>query len=169
MSAGRRFHGSPHDTNTTANDMVAPLLDISSTNTNVLFSTPDDPNNFTPNAQVLAVAPNGSAGILRAGQSGSLTLTLLSNDTEDGDALPVEVDQIEAGRSMDWTSQQLALQQRLISAAVLVERDCLHQHVSLALDLEKLHLHPRSRSAVGCVQDVCRQFGHRDFQNKKRN
>ena len=36
-------------------------------------------------AQVLAVAPSGPAGILRPGQSGQLTLTLLSDDTTDGD------------------------------------------------------------------------------------
>ena len=48
-------------------------------------------------AQVLAVAPSGPAGILRPGQSGQLTLTLLSNDTINNDAIPVQVGQIEAG------------------------------------------------------------------------
>ena len=52
-------------TNTTANDMVAPLLNIASTNAKVFFSTPDDPNNFVASAQILAVAPSGPAGILR--------------------------------------------------------------------------------------------------------
>ena len=72
-------------TNPTGNDLVAPLLDISSANANVLFSTPDDPNNFVKSAQVLAVAPSGPAGILRPGQSGQFTLTLLSNDTAPGE------------------------------------------------------------------------------------
>ena len=65
-------------TNTTNNDIVAPLLTISSTRCNVSFSTPDDPNNYVQSAQLLAVAPSGPAGILRPGQSGQLTLTLLT-------------------------------------------------------------------------------------------
>ena len=80
-----------------SNDMVAPLLDIQSTNTNVFFSTPDDPNDYTQAAQVLAVASSGPAGILRPGQSGQLTLTLLSDDTVDDDQIPVKVSQIEYG------------------------------------------------------------------------
>ncbi|HBI43673.1 MAG TPA: hypothetical protein DDY78_12610 [Planctomycetales bacterium] len=58
-------------TNTTNNDMVAPLLDVASTNTSVFFSTPDDPNNYTQDAQVLAVAPSGpaSCGPARAASS----------------------------------------------------------------------------------------------------
>ena len=84
-------------TNLTNNDIVAPLLTISSTNPNVFFSTPDDPNNYVQSAQVLAVAPSGPAGILRPGQSGQLTLTLLSNDTINNDTIPVQVGQIEAG------------------------------------------------------------------------
>ncbi len=64
--------------NTTSNDMVAPLLEASSTNANVSFSTPDDPNDYVKSAQVLAVSPSGPAGILRPGQSGQLTLTLLT-------------------------------------------------------------------------------------------
>ena len=72
--------------------MVAPLLVVASTNTNALISTPGDPNNYTQDAQVLAIAPSGPAGILRAGQSGQLTLTLLSEDTFDGDEIPVQVE-----------------------------------------------------------------------------
>ena len=92
--------------NTTSNDIVAPLLDISSTNADVFFSTPDDPNDYTQDAQVLAVAPSGPAGILRPGQSGQLTLTLLSNDTIDGDPIPVQVSQIEAGQTIDWARRR---------------------------------------------------------------
>ncbi len=79
-------------TNTSNNDIVAPLLTISSTNPNVFFSTPDDPNDYVQAAEVLAVAPSGPAGILRPGQSGQLTLTLLSNDTVNDDAIPVQVE-----------------------------------------------------------------------------
>jgi RHS repeat-associated protein/uncharacterized repeat protein (TIGR01451 family) len=104
-------------TNPTNNDMVAPLLTVSSTNTSVFLSTPDDPNNYTQSAQVLAVAPSGPAGILRPGQSGSLTLTLLSNDTTNGDQIPVQVDQIQAGQSIDWASQQASLQPITFSTA----------------------------------------------------
>jgi RHS repeat-associated protein len=104
-------------TNTSGNDMVAPLLAISSTNPNVLFATPDDLNNYTQDAQILAVAPSGPAGILRAGQSGQLTLTLLSNDTLDGDQIPVQVDQIQAGQSIDWASQKTALQPPAVPTA----------------------------------------------------
>ncbi len=68
-------------TNETQNDIVAPLLDISSTNPNVFFSTPDNPNDYIQSAQVLAVAPSGPAGILRPGQSGQFTLTLLGRHT----------------------------------------------------------------------------------------
>ena len=84
-------------TNADNNDMVAPLLTITSTNPNVLFSTPDDPNIYVQSAEVLAVAPTGPAGILRPGQSGQLTLTLLSNDTINNDMIPMQVGQIEAG------------------------------------------------------------------------
>ncbi len=52
-------------TNVSNMDLDAPLLSIASTNPNVYFSTPDDPNHFVQMAQVLAVAPNGPAGILR--------------------------------------------------------------------------------------------------------
>ena len=104
-------------TNKSANDIVAPLLDISSTNTNVSFSTPDDPNDYRQTAQVLAVAPSGPAGILRPGQSGQLTLKLLSNDTMDGDQIPVQVSQIEAGQTIDWTSQQATLRPPTIPTA----------------------------------------------------
>ena len=104
-------------TNASNNDVVAPLLTIASTNANVSFSTPDDPNDFTQDAQVLAVAPSGPAGILRPGQSGQLTLTLLSDDTVDGDEIPVQVSQIEAGQTIDWASQESALQPSTIPTA----------------------------------------------------
>ncbi|HQU42335.1 MAG TPA: CARDB domain-containing protein, partial [Pirellulales bacterium] len=104
-------------TNETANDLVAPLLTVASTNPKVLFSTPDDPNNYVASAEILAVAPSGPAGILRPGQSGQLTLTLLSEDTVNGDSLPVEVSQIETGQTIDWASQQAALRPPSISAA----------------------------------------------------
>ncbi len=104
-------------TNERANDIVAPLLDISSTNTNVSFGTPDDPNDYVQSAEVLAVAPSGPAGILRPGQSGQLTLTLLSNDTIDGDQIPVQVERVEAGQTIDWESQQTVLQPANVPAA----------------------------------------------------
>ena len=97
--------------------MVAPLLDIESTNASVLFSTPDDPNNFELDAQVLAVAPSGPAGILRPGQSGQLTLTLLSNDPIDNDDIPIQVSQITAGQTIDWASQKSALRPSTIPNA----------------------------------------------------
>ncbi|HVA50299.1 MAG TPA: DUF4214 domain-containing protein [Pirellulales bacterium] len=127
-------------TNDSANDLMATLLDISSTNPKVLFSTPDDPNNFVTQAQVLAVAPNGPAGILRPGQSGQLTLQLLSDDTIDGDEMPVTVSevapappphvfggatiseastaaQIDESQTIDWASQESALRPASIPAA----------------------------------------------------
>ncbi len=104
-------------TNASNNDLVAPLLTISSTNTNTYFSTPDDPNNFTQLTQVLAVAPSGPAGILRPGQSAQITLTLLSNDTINGDQIPVQVDQIQTGQLIDWASQQATLKPSTVSTA----------------------------------------------------
>ncbi len=98
-------------------DMVAPLFTVSTTNVDAYLSTPDDPNDYTQSAQVLAVAPSGPAGILRAGQSGQLTLTLLSDDTIDGDTVPVEVDQIATGQNIDWASQQASLQLSTIATA----------------------------------------------------
>ena len=97
-------------TNETDNDIVAPLLTISSTNTSVFFSTPDDPNDYVQSAEVLAAAPSGPAGILRPGQSGQLDLTLLSDDTINNDAIPVQVVQIKPGQPIDWASQQSSLQ-----------------------------------------------------------
>jgi RHS repeat-associated protein/uncharacterized repeat protein (TIGR01451 family) len=96
-------------TNPTANDIVAPLLIISSTNSSTFFSTLDDPNNLVQQAQVLAVAPSGPAGILRPGQSGQLTVTLLSNDTINNDMIPIQVGQIQFGQTIDWASQQATL------------------------------------------------------------
>jgi RHS repeat-associated protein len=104
-------------TNPSRNDLVAPLLEISSTNSNVSFSTPNDPNYFVQNAELLAVAPSGPAGTLRPGQSGELTLTLLDGDTADGDQLPVQVGQIEAGRIIDWGSEKALLQPSSIPSA----------------------------------------------------
>jgi RHS repeat-associated protein len=97
--------------NVSNNDMIAPLLAISSTNANnVLFSTPDDPNNFVRAAQVLAVSPSGPTGILRPGQSGQLIVTILSDDTISGDQIPIMVDQIEAGQNIDWSGLESAEQ-----------------------------------------------------------
>ncbi len=96
-------------TNTSNNDIVAPLLNISSTNPNVLFSTPDNPNNYVQTVQLLAVAPNGPAGILTPGESGQLTLTLLSNDTINGDQIPVSVQENIAGKTIDWAAQKATL------------------------------------------------------------
>ncbi len=101
--------------NTSSNDIVAPLLSIASTNANVLLSTPDDPNYFSPLAAVLAVAPSGPGGILRPGQSGQLSLTILSNDPIDNDTIPIQVDQIEAGQPIDWSSQKSSLQPNDVS------------------------------------------------------
>jgi RHS repeat-associated protein/uncharacterized repeat protein (TIGR01451 family) len=103
--------------NPTADDMVAPLLTISSTNTNVFFSTFDDPNNYVQEAQIMAVAPNGPAGILRPAQSGQLTLTILSEDTIDNDTIPVQVYQIEAGQTINWNAQESTLQPSTVSTA----------------------------------------------------
>ncbi|HEX4148810.1 MAG TPA: CARDB domain-containing protein, partial [Pirellulales bacterium] len=86
-------------TNSTDNDIVAPLLEVTSTNSSVLFSTPDDPNDFVSSAQLLAVAPSGPAGIVRPGQSGQLSLTILSNDTVDNDQIPIQVSQLTAGQT----------------------------------------------------------------------
>jgi RHS repeat-associated protein len=104
-------------TNQSNNDIVAPLLAIESTNTSVYFSTTDDPNDYTQDAQVLAVAPNGPAGILSPGQSGQLTLTILSDDTIDNDTIPVQVSQIEMGQTIDWASQKSSLQPSTIPTA----------------------------------------------------
>ncbi len=98
-------------------DMVAPLLNITSTNANVFFSIPDDPNDYTQDAQVVAVAPSGPAGILRPGQSGQLTLTLLSEDPVDDDPLPLTVDQIEAAQTINWVSQEASLRPSTIPIA----------------------------------------------------
>jgi RHS repeat-associated protein len=104
-------------TNNTANDIVAPLLTITSTNAAVLLSTPDNPNDFTQSAQVLGIASSGPAGILRAGQSGSLTLTLLSEDTVNNDTIPVAVSQLESGQTIDWASQESSLQPSFVPTA----------------------------------------------------
>jgi RHS repeat-associated protein/uncharacterized repeat protein (TIGR01451 family) len=104
-------------TNPTSNDMVAPLLEISSTNGFIFFSTPDNPNNYRRTTQVLAVATTGPAGILRPGESGQLTLTLLSNSAIDGDGIPVNVDLIQAGQTIDWAAQQGVLKPQSFSWA----------------------------------------------------
>jgi RHS repeat-associated protein len=104
-------------TNTTNNDIAAPLLNFSSTNTAVSFSTPDNPNNYTQSAQVLAVAAQGPAGILRPGQSGVITLTLLSNDSIAGDQIPVQVTQVQAGQTIDWAAREASLKPATFSAA----------------------------------------------------
>ena len=95
--------------NNSANDIVAPLLDITTTNTSTYFSTSDDPNDYMQHAQILAVAPSGPAGVLRPGQSGQITLTIQSNDLVDNDLIPVQVSQIEAGQTIDWASDEAAL------------------------------------------------------------
>ena len=103
--------------NNSNNDMVAPWLDITSTNANVYFSTPDDPNDYVQEGQVLAVAPSGPAGILRPGQSGQLTINLLSNDTVNNDSIPIEVDYAQSGQTIDWAAQEAVLRPSTISAA----------------------------------------------------
>ena len=98
-------------------DITAPLLSIASTNGTISFSDPDDPNDFTQSLELLGIAPNGPAGILRPGQSGSLTVTLLDDDTIDGDSLPIEVGVIEAGQGIDWASQEAADKPNTFSTA----------------------------------------------------
>ena len=53
----------------------------------------------------------------RHGQSGTLTLTLLSNDTINNDTIPIQVSQIAAGQAIDWSAQQASLQPSTIPAA----------------------------------------------------
>jgi RHS repeat-associated protein len=104
-------------TNESNNDVAAPLLGLDSTNSNILFSTPDDPNNFVAQAEVLAIAPNGPAGILRPGQTGQLMLTLLSNDTINNDQIPVSVRRLQAGQPNGLASQASAFQPPAIPTA----------------------------------------------------
>src|SRR5262249_49950485 len=66
---------------------------------------------------VLGVASSGPAGVLRPGQSGQLTVTLLSNDPVDGDQIPVLLSQVDPGQTIDWASQQNSLQPAYISTA----------------------------------------------------
>ncbi len=103
--------------NPTNDDMVAPLLDITSTDAKTYFSTPDDPNDFIQDAQLLAVAPSGPAGIMRPGQSGQLTLTLLTDDTTGHGEIPVQVSQVQEGQSIDWASEEASLQPSNIPSA----------------------------------------------------
>ncbi len=103
--------------NQTSNDIVAPLLDITSTNSHVSFSTSANPNNFVGSAQLLGVASSGPAGILRPGQSGQLSLTILSNDLIDGDNIPIQVNRLVAGQTIDWVSQQASLKPDQIPTA----------------------------------------------------
>lgn len=58
---------------------------------NVLFSTPDDPTTYTQAGGILAVAPSGPAGILRAGQTRQLSINILSTATISGDQIPIRV------------------------------------------------------------------------------
>ena len=97
-------------TNPTSDDIAAPLLVVTSTNSQVWFSTPDDPNNFTQSGQVLAVASNGPAGILRPGQGGELTLTILSKDPTDNDQIPIQLGLITPNASIAWAAQEAGLQ-----------------------------------------------------------
>ncbi len=77
--------------NTTSNDIAAPLLTISSTNGYVLFSSPANPSSFAATAEILAPDPNGPAGVIPPGQSGQITFTIKSNDTIDGDVIPIHL------------------------------------------------------------------------------
>ncbi len=89
-------------------DMVAPVLTVGPIGADFLLSTVDDPNDFAQSVQVLAVAPSGPSGILRPGQSGQVTLTLLSNDTIDNDPIHIDLNQIQAGQTMNWASEKTA-------------------------------------------------------------
>ena len=68
------------------------------------------------------MAPSGPAGIFGPGQSGQLTVTLLSNDSVDGDQIPIDVNQIESGQPIDWASRKSSLQPSTIPDRSL-ERD----------------------------------------------
>ena len=83
---------------------------FTSTNPDILFSTPDDPDDFVQSADLLAVAARGPAGILRPGQSGQLSVTVLSNDTIDRDSIPISVDQDKPGQTIDWAAKKADLQ-----------------------------------------------------------
>jgi RHS repeat-associated protein len=101
--------------NTSDNDIVAPFLFISSTDPNVSFSTPDDPNNFVQQGQVLAVASSGPAGILRPGQSGQLTLTLLTTGSG-GSQIPLDLGEIVPGQTIDFAALKSSVKPSTISS-----------------------------------------------------
>jgi hypothetical protein len=66
-------------TNTSDNDIVAPLLTISSTNTSVSFSTPDDLNDYVQTAQILATAAAKKETVLVLQFSGALNASAADN------------------------------------------------------------------------------------------
>ncbi len=104
-------------TNNTNNDIVAPLLDIQSTNADAFFSLPDNPNLYAQNAVVLAVPTYGVAGIIAPGASGQISVTLLSTDTINDDTIPIEVGQLPTNALINWNSQEAALQPATIPSA----------------------------------------------------
>ncbi len=104
-------------TNNTPNDIVSPVLDVVSTNPDVKFSTPDDPNTYVNATALLAVANSGPAGILRPGQSGQLTVTLLNDDMVNGDRIPIAVLQDPPDTTLNWATQESNLQPPGVSNA----------------------------------------------------
>ena len=96
-------------TNETENDIVAPLLNISSTNANVFFSTPDNPNDLRPDRPGPGCGPERTGRHLAARPERTAHPHAPVRRHHRRRQIPVQVSQIKPGQTIDWAAQQTSL------------------------------------------------------------
>jgi uncharacterized repeat protein (TIGR01451 family) len=113
-SAGRDGVVSVTITNTSNDDVLAPLLDL--TAVGATLKLPNQAEFQGASVDVLAVSPTGPAGTLVAGESVQETIQFQSITTKS--SISFQVNRADDSQAVDWASQESALQIPTIPDAV---------------------------------------------------
>jgi hypothetical protein len=105
--------------NTSNTDVVAPLLELNATNCVMRLDGQDTlvGDYVNANVQFLGVAPDGPAGVLRPGQSGSMRVYFKTIGGEEAIQVDLQVSVLaDPGEAMDWASMKARLRRDYIAA-----------------------------------------------------
>jgi RHS repeat-associated protein len=112
-TAGTQAVGTVTYTNTGATDIAAPLLDVDSTQ--ALLEGPGDTSGSS-SIQFLATNPNGPAGILQPGASGTYSFTYTPTEPDAQGNVTISVDAPQPGATINLASDEAALQPVTVDA-----------------------------------------------------
>lgn len=104
-------------TNTGTSNALAPVLLLSADKANLWL--PTNPAASGPSLQLLATNPNpnGPAGTLAPGASGSIVVDFTSTDSTDGDPIHFSIGQLTPGQTIDWSSVQSSMRPSYINSS----------------------------------------------------